>query len=393
MVTRTKRPQNNLPKQLKVLDLLLRARSFSRWPLSIRFFAQNAWKEWEKHGRTLLFNGGKPLRSSISILLDLRLQEPDELENESVEGQKVPARRKGGQHAQNGIGGVQGLDITYGKCTLYAIQAFSLTMPTDNIQPCVQKSKELLSESSQDGFLKCMLCSLELSPPHDTTVVCPHSFCEHVSHITCLSSKFLRQEARKPSDVEGLGSHFPAPMETQILPVEGCCPGCGRLTQWIDIVKPLTYRLRVIIPEKKTRAKKAVTTSPKTEKTKKKSASTKVPKTKSATTTKATKTSRRKKVTEVQNEEVDENGDEEMVDRENNREEVGDESSDEADRENYLKAASDDDIETWLWKDPIAEYHLQREFSDVDEDEEESDDGEDGEDGEDSEGSEDGMNV
>lgn len=60
-------------------------------------------------------------------------------------------------------------------------------------------------------------------------------------HITCLSSEFLAQEA--------LSSDSP-PVEAQVLPLMAHCPGCEKLTQWVDIVKPLSYRLAMGMPRK-----------------------------------------------------------------------------------------------------------------------------------------------
>jgi len=107
---RKKRTPKSLPERLKQLDLLLRVRSFLRWPVAVRFFAQDVWDIWWEQRHTL---GGEPRRSSIAFSLDLRLQE------EARDGKIGIVKRKGGQHGQNGVGGVQGLDITYGISTLY----------------------------------------------------------------------------------------------------------------------------------------------------------------------------------------------------------------------------------------------------------------------------------
>lgn len=139
-------------------------------------------------------------------------------------------------------------------------QDFTLTFVTDSIQPCLQKTNDLLSGQERDKSypLRCTICGLTLHHPHEATVVCPHESCEQTSHITCLSIEFLRQEASKTRSAGGKSQECLVPISTQVLPVEGRCPSCGKSTQWIDIVKPLTYRLRVKVPEKKERKTRVV---------------------------------------------------------------------------------------------------------------------------------------
>ena len=115
--------------------------------------------------------------------------------------------------------------------------------------------------------MKCMVCNLELHHSHGSTVVCPHAFCEHISHVTCLADFFLWQEAANKDNRHD--RHALEFIGTQVLPVDGWCPSCGEYTQWIDIVKPLTYRLRVKVPQKK-KKEKAAEEVPKTRGRKKK---------------------------------------------------------------------------------------------------------------------------
>ena len=134
------------------------------------------------------------------------------------------------------------------------------------------------------------------------------------------------------------------PVETQVLPVDGSCPSCKKSTQWIDIVKPLTYRLRVKVPEKKTKAAKKVTNCPKTTRGRKKKAV----------------------VVDYQMgyEESDEEG---VVEEDWDEQEVS-----EADDGNSMGTASNSDtsdIDDLLWRDPVAGYDVQGTFSDMDTDE------------------------
>ena len=98
--------------RLQHLDVLLRVRSFVRWPLAVRFFSEDLWGEWEEQRRTLVEYGGEPYRNSIAFMLDLRRQGVRDDEAGIV-------KRRKSQHGQSGVGGLQGLDITYGISTMY----------------------------------------------------------------------------------------------------------------------------------------------------------------------------------------------------------------------------------------------------------------------------------
>lgn len=53
---------------------------------------------------------------------------------------------------------------------------------------------------------------------------CIHVQCRAVSHITCLAGQFLAQ--RKTNDAE-----------LQLIPVDGCCPSCGKEVLWGDLIR------------------------------------------------------------------------------------------------------------------------------------------------------------
>ena len=50
------------------------------------------------------------------------------------------------------------------------------------------------------------------------------------------------QESKSDSIPTSSSTHF-LPPHGQVLPIGGKCPGCQKLSRWIDIVKPLSYRL------------------------------------------------------------------------------------------------------------------------------------------------------
>lgn len=158
-------------------------------------------------------------------MLDLRRSEAsadeDEEGNQIVAGKKKRITKWG----VNGEGGVQGLDISY-----------------DNLERHIQKARDLLQ--ADDGELVCCVCHDALEKDHPLTLVCPHAFCEHTAHMTCLADAFLQQES--------CGEH-----RMVVLPVRGKCPGCHTETAWVDLVKELSVRTRA--KPKKTAVKRKTT--------------------------------------------------------------------------------------------------------------------------------------
>lgn len=59
--------------------------------------------------------------------------------------------------------------------------------------------------------------------------ICTHENCESVSHVSCLSKRFLTQEK--------------AP-EGTIIPTRGKCPSCEGVVEWVDLIRGVTLRMR-----------------------------------------------------------------------------------------------------------------------------------------------------
>lgn len=222
-------PLPSLLQKLESLHLLLRVDAFSRWPLSLRFFSQDvydAWNRWCEREST-------SLRKIIKVVFDPRLKEDGDdranekrarEENESEEDRLSPSchvpmgkKKRKTRWGVHGEGGVQGLDIS-----------------NDHLNLHLQKSRDILRP---DVDLECNICHGSLAKDHVFTVICPHSFCEHIAHMVCLASVFLQQEKRIISTAgDGLQLH--------VLPTNGECPGCKRETLWVDLVKELSVRVR-----------------------------------------------------------------------------------------------------------------------------------------------------
>ncbi|KAL9027633.1 MAG: hypothetical protein Q9196_003873 [Gyalolechia fulgens] len=116
-----KRPRVALKKGLSVLHLLLRVPSFSRWPLAVRFFCSDVHQAWLESSKKVC----DELRSDLHVSLDERqLAEP----TYSIETPNSPqARRKRG-FAPSGIGGIEGLDITYSSLKSHIEKSVSLVI-------------------------------------------------------------------------------------------------------------------------------------------------------------------------------------------------------------------------------------------------------------------------
>lgn len=86
-------------------------------------------------------------------------------------------------------------------------------------------------------------------------VACKTSGCHTVSHVRCLSKRFLDEERKK----NGGGGDGDGPL----LPVAGTCPGCGSDMKWVDAVKETTLRYRgpkevmTLLKRKQARERKA----------------------------------------------------------------------------------------------------------------------------------------
>ncbi|KAF8477558.1 hypothetical protein BDZ91DRAFT_633867, partial [Kalaharituber pfeilii] len=202
-------PPATLETRLSYLSALLRAQAFCRLPLHVLFFNANAWEKWEECTRKLVKMGARPLARGISVKFDDSHRVTD-------------------------------LDVTYGIVPFLSVGFLSnLTLHLDHLQLQLQKTEELLSVATEEEPLRCLLCASELHPPYDTVVVCPHACCKHISHVTCLGREFLRQESAESARENNRCSTE----TTQVLPIQGVCPGCNESAKWIDYVKPLTYRL------------------------------------------------------------------------------------------------------------------------------------------------------
>lgn len=189
--TRRRRPPMSLEARLKNLHHLLGVGSFSRWPLNVRFFAPDVFTQWERH----ILKMKTKLRSSVTVQLT-----PAELPNLAPD---VDSEMR-----------------------TYFIPDIIRAIPVayEDCKPYVEKSMSLLGERRKRT---CSVCNKVANPEKSLVLLCPVDSCPSVSHIACLSQKFLAEEANKDA----------------LIPSQGTCPSCRSPISWSVMMKELSLRL------------------------------------------------------------------------------------------------------------------------------------------------------
>ncbi|KAK7555212.1 hypothetical protein BKA81DRAFT_330841 [Phyllosticta paracitricarpa] len=195
---RPTRPRMSLSDRLSNLHLLLRVKSFDRWPLRLTFFNEEVYRTWEK----LLTQTPFRLRDSIIVQLE---------KNDIPKAFQRP--EAGNEHVDKSdwIGkgqGIHGIDVGYAPVKAYldkSIRALKRPEPVD-----------------------CAVCNSRLSAEKSLLLVCPNQGCKMVSHVTCLSQRFLNEEGKAAA----------------MVPLQGKCPSCKETLQWSTLMRDLTLRSR-----------------------------------------------------------------------------------------------------------------------------------------------------
>ncbi|MCJ1419955.1 Slx4p interacting protein [Xylographa parallela] len=104
-------------------------------------------------------------------------------------------------------GGIEALDPSYASYKTY-----------------LEKSLFMLADGE---LVHCVICGNGMHTPNTMALVCPNVECRVASHVACLASTFLRQEAQR-----------------NLLPVRGNCPSCKSGLQWTRLVTELSLRIR-----------------------------------------------------------------------------------------------------------------------------------------------------
>lgn len=185
------RAQNRFDSKIHHLHILLHSKSFSRWPLSLRFFSKDAYQHW------MLWDE----RSSKLVRPDLTIELAFDETNKRIPG---------GTNTEIKIPPVlEAIDVGYSSFGSH-----------------LNKSTTLLQAPGRS--CNCSICSSSIGEAKHTTVVCPYEDCNTVSHVSCLA----RHASKKAK-----------PDQRQIVPTDIECPGCKRATPWVQLVKELTFRI------------------------------------------------------------------------------------------------------------------------------------------------------
>lgn len=195
-----RRTGRSMKAHLEDLHVLLRSTYFSSWPLRVRFFSADVYRQWKAWSDRV----DDSLPSHIPIILD---GDCDILHTQTDKGTKV--------------GSVHDIQTRYTKIDEYLQKAaLLLDYPTD---------------------LRCKLCQRRVIPKEELVVVCPQTDCHCISHMSCLSASFLAA-AGEPD---------------RFVPMHGTCPTCKTTIKWPVIMQELTLRrrgnkeLRTILRKKK----------------------------------------------------------------------------------------------------------------------------------------------
>lgn len=187
---RRSRPPMSLEARLKNLFFLLNVESFKRWPLNIRFFAPDVFEQWKKHTAKM----PTALRKSISVQLT-----PAEI---------IAATTETAEMVYEVPAVIQEIPVAYEDC-----------------KPHVEKGIGLLKEERRHS---CEVCRKKMDITTSLFFVCPTETCSTLSHVSCLSARFLGQEGDRDA----------------IVPIEGRCPGCHSTLKWSNLMKELSLRIR-----------------------------------------------------------------------------------------------------------------------------------------------------
>lgn len=185
----------SLTDKLANLHILLRARSFQRWPLRVKFFAPDMFKAWQKVAGTFL----EPLRHDLRV----EVEQP----SVHVEGTSDLGGSDERQNAPSNTG-INALDVTY-----------------QPLKAVLEKSISAVSSNNH----ACAVCRQSIESSQQMALVCPKDNCAAVSHLSCLSGHFLGK---------------PTEQDQPILPTTGSCPSCMTQLSWLDLVSDLSLRIR-----------------------------------------------------------------------------------------------------------------------------------------------------
>ena len=185
------------------LHMLLTNSTFARWPLHIRFFAEDVYMEWQNY--QIQRQKATPLCMSTHLVSnDARMFPRPRRSKKAREPSPQPQGDLSMNESQSSI---DELDVTY-----------------NVLKPHVQKTWN--RSTTAECF--CAVCAGALSEASTRALTCPATDCDMRAHLTCLCSRFLQMEGNTAA----------------IIPIKGSCPECGKELSWIELAKDLSLRMR-----------------------------------------------------------------------------------------------------------------------------------------------------
>lgn len=194
------KPRTSLVDKLSNLHLLLRVPYFSRWPLEVRFFSEDAYRSWV----TWCGRVDTQIRPGIRVHFDPAQITSHLDEEEFTSAQPAPRKRKADLI---GKGGVEGIDPTYAR-----------------FHDLFEKSRFLLDE---DDDQKCAVCNHSIDTCKSLFVICHTDDCQSMSHLTCLADRSLQHN-----------------QSALLVPETGICPSCNQEHPWAELMQQVTLRTR-----------------------------------------------------------------------------------------------------------------------------------------------------
>ncbi|GKZ67576.1 slx4p interacting protein [Aspergillus niger] len=179
--------RRSLKAHLEDLHLFLRSTYFSKWPLRLRFFNRDVYQLWT----TWCDRVDALLPEHVRTILD------GDCPKDHLSWADEPR-----------VGSVEHIKVDY-----------------SHIYDYVEKSHFLLDDPSD---LRCKICQAKIVLSEELALVCPRASCYCISHLLCLSSRFL-DHAEEPE---------------QLVPIDGICPLCNKVIQWSTMMQELSLRTR-----------------------------------------------------------------------------------------------------------------------------------------------------
>ena len=178
-----RRPVHSMRSIIANLLLLTGVPSFRRWPLTLNFFAQEAFATWKDR----LKNSTDQVRPDIDILTDFAKPSEHVNTNEAI--------------------GIHSMPLNYRPMGQY-----------------VEKTHDIV-KFEQEG--SCVHCTKELESGKGLHAMCPNEGCTAMGHLDCWAKHALSADE-----------------EEHIIPALTTCPSCKSDIRWGTMVKELTLRTR-----------------------------------------------------------------------------------------------------------------------------------------------------